>query len=214
MRNQNRTDAVVLDRINREPSGAVGLFGLLLLVSMGLLVTACATPVPLHQFIDDLRTELTKTKEVTRLTITQVAAGQGDGLLRSEQNAQCSSDPILLFLGGELGFKLKATVGGELGGALTPTPAPTVKITGTGEHVLDWKVKPVSLGNLASVIFEGDIQTVQTIRNIEGPGAASPTPETTMIKTALLKEAWQLRQDLMKIANRLITNWQKPASCP
>lgn len=214
MRNQDRTDAVVLDRINRELFGAVGLLRVLLLVLMGVSVAGCATPVPLHQFIDDLRAELTKTKEITRLTITQVAAGQGDDLLRSEQNAQCSSDPILLFLGGDLVFKLKATIGGELGGALTPTPAPTVKVTGTGEHVLDWKAKPISLGNLANVIFEGDVQTVQTIRNIEGSGPPVLTTETQMIKTALFKEAWQLRQDLMKVANRLITNWQKPASCP
>ncbi len=216
MRHLKWKSGTVLGRTNAT-QGRTGLMKLLLLVSISIAVTGCAalgTPVPLHRFIDDLRAELSKTSAVTRLTVTQVAAGQGADLLRREQDAQCSSDPILLFLGGDLVFKLKATVGGDVGAALTPVPAPTVKITGSGEHALDWKVAPISLGNLANVIFAGDIQTVQSIRNIEGAGAAIETKRTKMIKEALLKEAWDLRDKLMKVADTLIKDWRKPLSCP
>mgnify|MGYP001576973355 CR=1 FL=1 len=186
---------------------------LILLVSASLLMTSCATPVPLHRFIDDLRSELVKTKEITRLTVTQVANGQGNRLLKEEQDAQCSSDPILMLLGGDLVFKLKTTVGGELGTMLTPVPAPTIKITGSGEHLLDWKVSPVSLGNLANVVFEGDIKIVENIRAIEGSGKELQTDETIMIKKVLLTDAWKLRKDILTVVKTLIDNWEKPPTC-
>jgi hypothetical protein len=194
---------------------------LLLVVVTGLLMTACSPkPLPLNDFIDNLRAELIKTDAITRLTTAQVAAGQGDDLLRSEQDAQCSSDPILVMLGGDLAFNLKASVGKELKPAVgvdvsalsTKVSASGVGIVSSGEHQLNWKVSPISLGNLANVVFDCDIKTIQTIRAIEGPDKME-TEETKKIKKALLEQAWDIRTKIETTANRLIKDWKKPATC-
>ncbi len=203
---------------NNETGRALSPLKVLLLVMTVFLMTACCAisskPVPLHKFVDELRVELTKTKAITRLTVTQVATGQGEELLRSEQDAQCTSDPILLFLGGDLLFTLKASVKGQAGMSLTSSPAPTVEISGTDEHELKWKVSPISLSNLANAIFAEDIKTIQSIRESEDSEKEIETVETKKYKAELLKEAWELREKLKLVTKNLITTWQKPTSCP
>ncbi len=145
---------------------AYSLTKFILLLLLCFIITGCATPsLPLSKFIDNLQYEIAKTSEINRLTVAQVASGEGDVLIKKEQKIQGTSDPILLFLDGGIKFTLDAQISGQttspkidVTSFQTALPSvPKIMITSSKRHKLDYTAKPISLSNLPNIVFQGDI---------------------------------------------------------
>lgn len=178
----------------------------------------CFKSIPLNKFIDNIGIQLAQTKAITRLTITQLISKNSNEreraimLIRREQDEQCSSDPLLLFLESPLKFKLNGGLTTEVSiGATGSIPEGSFAVTGTKGHEIDYEVRPISLGNLSNIIFKDDLSTIKMIKD-----SSLDTNDLTglpTIKNDLVEEYWEIRESIDETAKTLINKWDKPSSC-
>lgn len=199
-------------------------FILVLILILGTF-SACSPTLKLNEFINNLQDQMRSTTPIVRLSIEQIIEGAGDSLIKQEQNIQCSSDPVIVELNGQILFDLKGSVKGS---GILGMKSPSLKIAGESVHIIKYNATPVALSDIGDVEFDEDLGTIQVISNIEktisnssskktNPIALSTVPSNQARVQGILGKyldfAWNRREQFRKHALKLIKEWKRPHLC-